>query len=288
MTAPPFAYFGGKTSLASKVVRLLPGHEHYVEPFGGSLAVLLAKPSTGMETVNDLDADLMTFWRVLRERPTELIRSCALTPHSRGEHQDAYDRDGYDDLERARRVWVMLTQGRGGVPVRSGWRHYVAPAGATGLPAYLSGYVERMAAAAERLQHVSLECRPALELIGRYGQAPGVLLYVDPPYLGAARCGRDDPRQGTRRYRHEMLADGEHRELAIALAECRASVVVSGYPSALYDDLYDGWFRAQFTTGTGQSARGEWSTRTEVLWSNRPLSGSQFDLFAQPGAGVLR
>ncbi|MPZ66778.1 MAG: hypothetical protein GEU83_15145 [Pseudonocardiaceae bacterium] len=114
MSAPPFAYFGGKTLLAPKVVRLLPDHEHYVEPFAGSLAVLLAKPPTGMETVNDLDGDLMTFWRVLRDRPGELTRSCALTPHARAEHQGGYDRDGCDDLETARRVWVMLTQGRGG------------------------------------------------------------------------------------------------------------------------------------------------------------------------------
>ncbi len=73
MTAPPMAYFGGKTRLAARIVELLPPHEHYVEPFAGSLAVLLAKPLSRMETVNDLDGDIMTFWRVLRDRPEELI-----------------------------------------------------------------------------------------------------------------------------------------------------------------------------------------------------------------------
>jgi len=272
VSAPPFAYFGGKTSLAAAIVNLLPDHGHYVEPYAGSLAVLLAKPPSAMETVNDLDANLMTFWRVLRDRPDELIRACALTPHSRAEHQAALaDRGGCADLERARRVWVTLTQGRGGVPVRSGWRHYVRPVGGTGLPAYLSGYVDRLAAAAERLTRVSLECRPALELIARYGQAPDVLLYVDPPYLGATRSGCDDLRGGTRRYQHELLGDGEHRELLGVLLGCRAAVVLSGYPSALYDELLTGWDRAEFASGTGQSARGEWSQRTEVVWSNRPL-----------------
>ncbi len=65
---PPVAYYGGKTTIAARIVRLMPGHGHYVEPFGGSLAVLLAKPPSRMETVNDIDRDLMTFWRVLRDR----------------------------------------------------------------------------------------------------------------------------------------------------------------------------------------------------------------------------
>lgn len=218
------------------------------------------------------------FWRVLRDRPAEFERVCALTPHSRAEHQAAYDRDGCDDLEQARRVWVTLTQGRGGVPVRSGWRHYVQPSGGTGMPDYLTGYVARIAAAAERLKHVSLECRPALELIERYGSAPDALLYVDPPYLASSRSTPDDSRRGTQRYRHEMLGEEEHAELLVALLDCRAAVVLSGYPSALYDELLTGWHRREFAAGTGQSARGEWSVRTEVLWSNRPL-GDQLSMF---------
>ena len=75
--AAPFPYFGGKTSHAARIASLLPDHGHYVEPFAGSLAVLLAKPRSRMETVNDLDGDLMTFWRVLRDQPEELARACA-------------------------------------------------------------------------------------------------------------------------------------------------------------------------------------------------------------------
>jgi DNA adenine methylase len=110
---PPFTYFGGKTAIAERIVSLLPPHEHYVEPFAGSLAVLLAKPPSAMETVNDLNCDLMIFWRVLRDQLADLERVCALTPHSRAERNAAYE-SAPDDLERARRVWVTLTQGRGG------------------------------------------------------------------------------------------------------------------------------------------------------------------------------
>ena len=129
------------------------------------------------------------------------------------------------------------------------------------MPDYLTSYVGRIAVAAERLHRVSLECRPALEVIAWYGRCPDVLLYCDPPYLRSTRSSGA--------YRHEMTEDG-HRALAGALRDVKASVVLSGYPSALYDEMYDGWCRAEFTSGTGQNAE-TWGNRTEVLWSNRPF-----------------
>lgn len=265
---PPVPYFGGKQTIAPWIVSLLPAHDHYVEPFCGGLSVLLAKQPSRMETVNDLDGDLMTFWRVLRDQPHDLIRACALTPHSRAELA-ATQKLAANDLERARQVWVRLTQGRARANRSSGWRYYVDPNGSsTSMPSVLDGYRERMTAAAERLMQVSLECLPALDVIAKYGSHRRCLLYVDPPYLGSTR-GRN--------YGHEMSADVEHRELAAALADCHATVVLSGYDSPLYAELYDGWHRyeQQAITGNAKADKG----RTEVLWSNRPLAG-QHDLFA--------
>jgi DNA adenine methylase len=263
----PFAYYGGKTTLADRIVAQLPPHEHYVEPFGGSLAVLLAKSTSRMETVNDLDPDLMTWWRVLRDRPGELIRACAMTPHSRAEYLEAYA-DSDDELERARRAWVRLAQGRTGTLRRTGWRYYVNPSGSSAsMPGYLTGYVDRMAATAERLSAVTLECRPALEVIEAFGQHEDLLLYVDPPYLGSTRA---------RNYGHEMTSETEHRALATALRAARSAVVLSGYDSPLYAELYDGWEVSRMNTMTGQAR--EDSDRTEVLWSNRPAAATLFDL----------
>lgn len=274
MNAPPFAYFGGKMRAAEKIVPLLPAHGHYVEPFAGSLAVLLAKPRSKMETVNDLDRNLMTFWRVLREQPDALALAMSLTPHSRAEHQDAYRLDEIegDDLERARLVWVLLSQGRGGTLRRTGWRFYRNP-GASGyaMPDYLAAYVERVPACADRIAGVSLECRDALEVIADYGQHEDVLLYVDPPYLGTTRAAN---------YAHEMLTEERHRELAAALHDCRAAVLLSGYASPLYDeDLYAGWHRSDFPAWTGNGIRDGRTKvdgdRREVLWSNRSLGDPQ-------------
>ncbi|MBZ2197257.1 DNA adenine methylase [Occultella gossypii] len=276
--APPAPYFGGKQRIAQRLVDLLPAHEHYVEPYAGGLSILMAKPPSKLETINDLDQDIMTFWRVLRDRPADLERACALTPHSRAEHQVSRDRTGLDDIERARRVWVSLTQGRGGQLMRTGWRFYLNPAGTSmGMPGYLDGYVDRLAPAAERLHRVSLECRPAIEIIEAYGGSPDTLLYVDPPYLGETRGGR----HATNAYVHEMKGEDEHRELAAALHAAAAAVVLSGYPSPLYDDLYADWHVTDISAWTGQGNHGRSSggARTERLWSNVPLGHQQmFDL----------
>lgn len=271
---PPVPYFGGKITLGPAIADLLPPHDHYVEPYCGSLAVLLAKKPSDHETVNDLDGRLMTFWRVLRDQPDDLARVCALTPHSRAEFDAANDTPAEDlaDLEIARRVFVRLTQARTGQMRRTGWRHYVKPTGfRASMPDYLAGYVDRIAPAAERLQHVSLECLQAIDVIAKFGAYPDVLLYVDPPYLISTR-GR-----GTwRSYQHEMGDEDSHRELAEALHAAQSAVVISGYPSDLYDrDLYAGWDRHTLAASTGQGEG--WSNRTEVLWSNRPL-GTQMRL----------
>lgn len=124
---PPFPYYGGKTRVAQQIVDLLPPHGHYVEPFAGSLAVLLAKPVSQLETVNDINSDLVTFFRVLRDQPDELIRICALTPHSREEHALSRLREDLTELERARRTFVNLSQGRSASLRKTGWAHFVNP-----------------------------------------------------------------------------------------------------------------------------------------------------------------
>lgn len=262
---PPTPYFGSKARVAKWIVSLLPEHEHYVEPFAGGLSVLLAKAPSRMETVNDLDGELMTFWRILRDRPAELIRAAALTPHSRAELEATWEPTD-NDLELARRIWCRLAQGRSGTLRNTGWRHYIDPAGSvTSMPGYLEAYVDRLAGAAERLHAVSLESLPALDLIGKYGAQSKCLLYVDPPYLGTTRPWSN--------YRVEMKGESEHRELAAALAGCRATVVLSGYRSPLYDELYAGWHWYEHRTMTGNATTDK--GRTEVVWSNRPLAAQE-------------
>lgn len=269
---PPFAYYGGKTTLAPQIAALLPAHDHYVEPFAGSLAVLLAKKPSRAETVNDLDGDLMTFWRVLRDMPDELERVCALTPHSRAEFAAAKIRDDVDDLERARRVWVQITQNRthslrGGAPADWKFRKQANP-----LSRALAGLTNRLDACAVRLQGVALESRDANAVIADYGSEQTACIYADPPYLGTTRGGG---------YGVEMTADDQHEAFAQVCHDAKASVVISGYDSPLYGRLFDGWHRYELKAPTTLSGA---TDRIEVLWSNRPFPIHQQDSLLDLGA----
>ncbi|MGZ4560268.1 MAG: DNA adenine methylase, partial [Mycobacteriaceae bacterium] len=169
-----------------------------------------------------------------------------------------------DELERARRVWVCLTQSRAHTLKATGWKysqHFGINPNRISNAAYLDAYVGRMEAVARRLKRVSLECRDALEVIRDYGKHPGVCLYVDPPYVGSTRHANG-------RYRHELQSDDGHQSLADALHACKAAVVLSGYNAPLYDELFNGWDRLTFKGSPTLSGD---SDRTEVLWSNRPL-----------------
>ena len=261
---PPFEYYGGKTHLAPKIASLLPPHDHYVEPFAGSLAVLLAKEQSRAETVNDLDGDLVTFWRVLRDRPEELERVCALTPHSVEEFVAAADRADCDDLEAARRVFVVLTQSREhSLKPRdaSGWRRSVKSSGRVTMPRALGSQAARISAVAERMIGVSLENDDAINIIRRYGREPSVCIYADPPYLG-------DTRGSGGGYGVDQKEDGFHQAFADACNEAKASVIISGYDSPLYAELFEGWHRIELTTRPTQSL----DRKMEVLWSNRPFA----------------
>lgn len=265
---PPMPYSGGKQRVADAIAELLPPHESYVEPFAGALSVLLAKTPSGMETVNDSDGDLVTFWRVLRDQPAELERACALTPHARSEYRASWDRpDDLDDVERARRVWVHLTQSRGSRMTRSGWR-FVHGGNRLPLAAYLNGYVQRIADVAERLRGVSLECRDALDVIAAYG-LPDACLYVDPPYLNEVRYGSQYPQEFGRVDQHERLLD--------ALEATPAAVVLSGYAHPLYDERLVGWDRHEFDS---RSMVG--TPRTEVVWVRTAGHQTKPSAFAHP------
>lgn len=266
---PPLPYFGGKQRIAEQIISLFPEHQHYVEPYAGGLSVLLAKSPAKIETVNDLDEQLVTFWRVLRDQPDEFLRVCEATPHARTELRWARRTEGCSDLEVARRVWVHLTQGRAGLRTSTGWRFYLnATATNRGMSGYLNGYRDRMPPAARRLALVSLECRDALEVIRDYGQQPTTLLYVDPPYLPGTRTGR--------KYRHETDSD-HHRLLAEALQACTAHVALSGYAAAMYDDLYPNWHQTRLAASTQQANKPGRNGRIEVVWTNYEPHPSLFE-----------
>jgi len=280
----PFAYYGGKAGLAPLIVAMLPPHRVYVEPVFGSGAVLFAKRPSVHEIVNDLDHNVVNFFRVLRERPEDLEMACRLTPYARAEYQASELDEDLDDLERARRFWTRVNQSFG---KNSGHQTGFSVTCARTVSTASSQWsrIARFRAVAERLQRVVFECCDAATLVERMAVTADTAMYVDPPYLAETRRGRDRHRPGD--YLCDMGLPEDHERLAAVLRATPAAVVLSGYPSPLYDRLYSDWWRVDVpvrvhASNAVKNGRGE---RTEVLWSNRALEDGRLD-FA--GAEALR
>lgn len=263
----PFPYFGGKGRLAPWIASLMPAHRVYVEPYAGSAAVLFAKRPAAIEIVNDLDGNVVNFYRVLRDREDELVRALTYTPYARQEYGAAdLDEPDLDEVERARRFLVRCTQGHNasGSGGRAGWsngiRRNQSQAGT------VVNLVGRLPQVAQRLRSVVIEHRDVTECITAY-DAPDALLYLDPPYLASTRASRND-------YRLDVADEAEHRRLAEVLHAYSGTVMLSGYPSPLYDDLFGGWWRVQVEVtrpASNQRGRSGAERGVEVVWSNRDL-----------------
>lgn len=266
-----FAWYGGKSSHLKWLLPLLPPTKHFVDVFGGSAAVLMNRDPSPIETYNDLDSDLVTFFRVLREQPDELARLLHLTPYSREERRIALEaiKAGTctSDLERARQFFVLARQTRGESQRRdsralNSWK-FTWDNIQRGMAAYLSQWesgIDGLAAVASRMKRVQIENYPWQRIFQLYDGLE-TLFYCDPPYL-----------HETREYTHtdsytNELTTADHEELSAVLHNTKGLVALSGYPSALYDKLYADWHRVNMPV-TSFAAAGGSNERTECLWTN--------------------
>jgi DNA adenine methylase len=243
-------------------MQFFPPHWRYVEPFGGAAGVLLRKRRSHAEVYNDLDGDIVNFFRVLRdpEQCAQLIRACELTPYAREEWALAYE-DTDCPVERARRTAIRAAMGFGSAGATKGtggFRIDTERAYSTAMHNW-AAYPSCLAAIGERFTGVLIENRPAIDVM-RQHDAPDTLHFVDPPHLPSTR-----QLGGNRYYRHEM-SQIEHEELLEALVSLKGCVVLSGYPSDLYVSRLKGWQTHQ-TKARIAAHRGT-GMRTEMVWLN--------------------
>ncbi|WP_337910705.1 DNA adenine methylase [Vibrio cholerae] len=269
---PIMRYHGSKFRLASWIISHFPEHTCYVEPFGGSGAVLIQKPKSYSEVYNDLDDDVVNLFRVLRDKKSnaELRELCVLTPYSRKEFELAFEPSD-NPIEKARRMVVRATMGFGSAAATggtSGFRTDTKRKYATAMHLW-SRYPDNLAAVCERLESVLIENKPASSVMMKH-DGIDTLQYLDPPYVHDKRVS------GNRYYQHEMT-DCDHEELLKVTIQLKSMVIISGYDSDLYNDYLAGFHKvtkqARISAGRGTGIR------TECLW----LSPSCVDALSSNG-----
>ena len=240
---PALRYHGSKWRLAPWIIKHIPPHELYCEPFGGAAAVLLLKPRSKMEVFNDLDNDVVNFFSVLRSHSNQLIRSIILTPFAKAEFNLSHIQTN-DPIEAARRFYVRsyLTIAGPTAQHNSGWRRQkTLSARFDGRPWMVPAAVSfsktsHLWIIAKRFKGVSIECQDALSLITLYNN-PSTCLYLDPPYPSSTRSSWK-----SYAYAHEMT-DTQHATLAHISHTSQSSILISSYSSPLYNSLYNDWKR---------------------------------------------
>lgn len=262
-----FGWYGGKFSHLDWLLPLLPEATHYCEPFGGSAAVLINRPPSPVETYNDLDGEVVNFFRVLREQKEALVEAIGLTPFSRAEFEAAINGNDaiLSDLERARRFYIRARQVRTGLAQKASsgrWAHCLltSRAGMAGAVSRWLGAVEDLPLIAQRLLRVQIENAPAIEVISRY-DSEETLFYCDPPYPHASRGD-------TNAYAFEMT-DEQHYELAKTLRQVKGKVVLSGYKCELMEELYGDWRCIEAPEKIVHSVK---TLRRETLWLNYDIN----------------
>ncbi len=258
----PITRNGGKGLNGPRLLPHFAPAKVYAEAFFGAGGMFFRVPpgTYQREAVNDLDASLMTFFRVLRDEPAELMRLIEATPYARDEFIAALERSPVA-IEEARRVWVRGRQGFGGAARSAGdWGRNPGDNGGPWLPSCAEGKREALPLYAARLRRVAIDNIDACEFIAKWGRDE-TFLYCDPPYVDA-----DD-------YEHSI----DHRALAAACVAAVArgcKVAVSGYPSVLYEELFAGWRRVEHDVALIGTRDATGKRRTECLWMSYPEAES--------------
>jgi DNA adenine methylase len=269
VTVFPLKWHGGKHYLADRIIRLMPPHIHYVEPYFGGGQVLFRKPCEGIsEVVNDLNGHLTNFWFTLQGQKTfaEMRRVIEATPFSEAEFDftdNLYERTpNPGNVAAAAAFFIRYRQSRQGLGkdfatlsrnrTRRGMNEQVS--------SWLSA-IEGLPEAHERLKRVVILNRDALDVI-RQQDGPNTLFYLDPPYLHETRAV-------TNAYEFEM-SKKQHEELLEVLSEIQGHFILSGYPSHVYAwvERREGWNRIDIDIDNKASAAKKKQTKTECLWMN--------------------
>jgi DNA adenine methylase len=265
-----FNYFGGKITYLDQLYDYFPvNFVHFADVFGGSFAVTLNYKGKIIKTVNEINCDITNFFEVLRDHEPELIRLLEFTPCSREEYERCWEKSD-DKIENARRFYVRLRQsfmGLGSSRQNKGWdmchKTCLAEKGSS---------VSKWNNAIPKLHKVALLLRKEIQITNydafdfiKKLDFKDIFFYEDPPYLESVRNSRNN-------YTHEF-PQNKHIKLAELNHKLKGKVMISGYDSKLYNELYSDWTKISFPSKKNGIRTKEVQ---EVVWFNYPIEDTVF------------
>ena len=265
----PIQWLGGKGLFVNTLLRHMPDHTIYVEPFGGAAALFFAKRPSDVEVYNDIDSRLVNLFRVLQDKGLrhDLMDMLAHTLVSREIKYECWEKRGVDEgmVKNAWKFYVIIRQGFGG-KYEGSWGHKL-----TKRTDWV-GAVHALPELCRRLDNVQIEHDSWKDILTRY-DTEDTFFYLDPPYVKGSRRGGE--------YVHEM-DDDEHIDLIEKIQSLKGKVLLSGYNNDIYWHLP--WHKTEHevicnvvgkTRTSGLKGEGglKNQTRTECLWRNYPVSG---------------
>jgi DNA adenine methylase len=238
------------------VIRLLPLHGCYVEPFAGAAWVLLGKQPSAVEVLNDADQELINFFMVVREQPLALVArfDYELVSRARFDALLATSPETLDPVARAHRFFYILMASWGGDRGHG-----------NRLIGALKTLEKRVRPVHSRLRTVLIEAGDWRECVERYDRPyadHGVVMYFDPPYP-----------ENTCHYARNMRSWDEHEELVAVLRGLQARFVLSSYDTPEVRALCDGLYFTDVEFAAGMPSTAAHTSRTrnrELLITNFP------------------
>jgi DNA adenine methylase len=259
---PPVKWHGGKYYLARRIISLLPPHRIYLEAFSGAASVLLNKKPVEVEAYNDLDLKITRLFRVLQKEGRQFVERLRFIPYSEHEFESSanYPKDA-SELDKAICDFIRWRQSFGG---RGKAWSYTTKRARGGMAGDVNAWwtaIEQLPEIIERLKRVQILSQPAIRAIHRFDH-PDALIYCDPPYLHETR------NPNSRNVYGIEMTEKDHYELGKVLNTCVSKVIISGYPSALYENIFKKWRRIEFDIANHAAGGRKKSRKRETIWLN--------------------
>jgi DNA adenine methylase len=263
---PPVKTHGGKYYLTDFIISNFPENYKeltYCEPMCAGASVFLNKEPACEEIINDIDRGIICVYKALRDEPKEFIDRIKRIKYTERAFKMALTKaeEGFTDyIDHAINEYMLRRMSRGGMKKAFAWSDRLRG----GQPGDVNAWetmLEELPKIVERVKNVIILNQSVFDVMKIWDEEY-TLFYLDPPYLHETRS-----EGATNIYEHEMSAE-DHIALLTLAKNARAKIIISGYPSSLYNRTLKDWKQKKKSVANHSAQSKSKEKRTEVIWTN--------------------